>query len=215
MLQQPAQLPRPSASRSGPLSVADNAAAEPDEVTRHPARQGRYSASRPGPCQSWKALEPKQSPRRNIRPLRRSPPDPILASCPRKDRGVGHAAMDARKQADAVPTPAMLVPVARADPLDQKGNALYVAPMVPAGLNTAQNPASQPTLTTRCAPAKAGVRQAAPSQDDVARLHQDTRNDSPLKNETGCFCDGSTFLYFGCLLRPAVLAVKSSASSSV
>ncbi|KAH7695152.1 hypothetical protein AAVH_37793, partial [Aphelenchoides avenae] len=64
----------------------------------------------------------------------------------------------------------------------------------------------QPSVAHR-APAEAALDRAAPLQDDVIRDRRINRDDSPLKNETVCFCDESTFLYFVRLLRPEVLMI--------
>ncbi|KAH7695434.1 hypothetical protein AAVH_37507, partial [Aphelenchoides avenae] len=69
------------------------------------------------------------------------------------------------------------------------------------------------TLVARRLPAGTLQGQAASSQGDDVRVRRTTRDDSSLKNETVCFCDGSTFLYFGCLLRPEVLIIPTPMSS--
>ncbi|KAH7702361.1 hypothetical protein AAVH_30488, partial [Aphelenchoides avenae] len=160
--------------------------------------------------------------------------------------------------AAATPAHAVLVPAARADPLDQRDYTFHVCRPAAVTLDITQVPASLPTPTTRCAPAEAppldkstsvarhasaqapqlnrptSVAHRAPAkappfdkltttarhlpaqaavQGDNIRVRRTIRNDSPLKNETVCFCDGSTFLYFGCLLRPEVLMILTPMSS--
>ncbi|KAH7710611.1 hypothetical protein AAVH_22097 [Aphelenchoides avenae] len=64
----------------------------------------------------------------------------------------------------------------------------------------------QPSVAHR-APVEAALVRAAPLQDDVIRDRRINHDDSPPKNETVCFCDESTFLYFGRLLQPEVLMI--------
>ncbi|KAH7705564.1 Zinc knuckle family protein [Aphelenchoides avenae] len=134
-------------------------------------------------------------------------------------------------QADAGPAPAYaaLVAVARADPLDQENNTFDVLTMAAAHLVSVPDPVIPSTPATCCAPAEAlpiaktiSVTHLGPVRDasgEAALSTGDTRvlgtirDDSPLKNETVCFFDGSTFLYFGCLLRPEVLMVLTPMSS--
>ncbi|KAH7713482.1 Zinc knuckle family protein [Aphelenchoides avenae] len=96
---------------------------------------------------------------------------------------------------------------------------------VPA-LVTADNPpfsaarpttSSAPTTDQRTSvglrlPAEAVLEPAAPSQGDIIRVRT-IPNDSPLKNETVCFCDEPTFLYFGRLLRSEVLMITTPTQS--
>ncbi|KAH7716015.1 hypothetical protein AAVH_16571 [Aphelenchoides avenae] len=79
---------------------------------------------------------------------------------------------------------------------------------------THEEPATdcQPSVAYR-APAEAALDQAASSQEDDDRFRRDNRDESPLKNETVCLCDESTFRYFGRLLRPEVLMIPISVSS--
>ncbi|KAH7724031.1 hypothetical protein AAVH_08469 [Aphelenchoides avenae] len=57
--------------------------------------------------------------------------------------------------------------------------------------------------------------QAALIPDDAARILRTNREGSPLKNETVCFVDESTFRYFSRLLRPNVLMVATPMPSFV
>ncbi|KAH7695142.1 hypothetical protein AAVH_37803, partial [Aphelenchoides avenae] len=70
----------------------------------------------------------------------------------------------------------------------------------------------QPPVAYR-APAEAASDQTAPLQDDDIRVRRITRDDSPLKNETVCFCEASTFRHFGRLLRPEVQMIPTPVPS--
>ncbi|KAH7671632.1 hypothetical protein AAVH_42568, partial [Aphelenchoides avenae] len=122
---------------------------------------------------------------------------------------------------------AVLVPVARADPMDQEDNASSIKTTSAVNVDRTHEPASPPSSAPCCAPPvhaaeqpsvarrhpAEAAREQAFSQSDAIRVLRTTRDDSPLKNETVCFCDGSTFLYFGCLLRPEVLMILTPMSS--
>ncbi|KAH7698791.1 Pao retrotransposon peptidase family protein, partial [Aphelenchoides avenae] len=79
---------------------------------------------------------------------------------------------------------------------------------------TPEGPATspQPSIAYHAA-AEAARHRTASSQDDDVRLCRINRDGSPLKNETVCFCDASTFRYFSRLLRPEVRMIPTPVPS--
>ncbi|KAH7706731.1 Zinc knuckle family protein [Aphelenchoides avenae] len=71
------------------------------------------------------------------------------------------------------------------------------------------------THVARGLPSETAMGQAALLRDDAARILRTNREGSPLKNETVCFIDESTFRYFSRLLRPSVLMVATPMPSFV
>ncbi|KAH7676169.1 hypothetical protein AAVH_41920, partial [Aphelenchoides avenae] len=70
----------------------------------------------------------------------------------------------------------------------------------------------QYTVVAHRSLAEAALEQHFSQGNDVHVLRT-PHNDSPPKNETVCFCDESTFLHFGCLLRPEVLMIPTPVPS--